>query len=162
MPIPEYLSCKSSKPLAALEEMRVDVLSMLACLNDEQLPREEALFAYEFILAERLLRYAVEGYPRPNYDGVASQILFNYLREAGAIRLRDGLIHLTPSLPDALAAFADDVAAIEARVHSQPPETVRRDLLAFANHYANVDRTTNDYDHLPYFAMIKSRIGERR
>jgi hypothetical protein len=158
MPLPKYLKLKSLKPLAGLEETRVDIYGMLACLDDSGLPREEALFVYEFILAERLLRYAVEGYPRPNYDGVASQLLFNYLREAGGIRVRGDVIHLDRSLPDALASFLEDIARIEARIDVASPEVVQRELVEFTNRYTVFDETIDDYRHLPYFAQLKERV----
>jgi hypothetical protein len=158
LPLPDYLGLKNLKPLAGLEETRVDVHSMLACLDDSALPREDALFVYEFILAERLLRYAVEGDPRPNYDGVASQLLFNYLREAGGIHLRGDEIHLDRSLPDALAAFLAEIATIEARIRSEPPEAVQRALVEFTNRYTHYDATIGDYRHLPYFAKVKEEV----
>ncbi|GHH72906.1 hypothetical protein GCM10017673_28560 [Streptosporangium violaceochromogenes] len=159
MPIPDFLPTKRLKPLAGLEELRVDISSMLACLNDDGLPREDALLAYEYILSERLLRYSVEGVPRPNYDAVASQVLFDYLIEARGIHLRDGVIHLDPGLPAALAAFLAEIETIERRIHTEPAERVQRRLLDFANRYADFDEEKNDYRHIPYFAEIKQRLG---
>lgn len=159
MPIPDFLPIKRLKPLAGLEELRVDVSSMLACLRDDALPARDALLAYEYILSERLLRYSVEGIPRPNYDAVASQVLFNYLIEADGIRLRDGVIHLDPGLPGVLAAFLAEIETIERRIHSESAERVQRRLLDFANRYADFDETTKDYRHIAYFAEIKQRLG---
>lgn len=159
MPIPDYLSAKKVKPLAGLEELRVDVSGMLACLHDEKLPRAEAMMAYEFILAERLLRYAVEGVTRPNYDAVASQLLFNYLSEHGGIRLADERITLLPELPAVLAAFLGEIQAIESRIHTEPVEQVRQGLLELTNGYTFYDAETRDYRHIPYFAEVKKRLG---
>ncbi|MFC9856286.1 MULTISPECIES: DUF6421 family protein [unclassified Streptomyces] len=159
MPIPGFLSAKSAKPLAGLEELRVDVCGMLACLHDTQLPRAEASRAYEFILAERLLRYAVEGIPRPNYDAVASQLLFNYMTEKEAIRLEDGRIFLAPRLPVVLADFLAEIQGIERRIHQEPVKTVRTRLLDFANQYTDYDPQVRDYRHIPFFASVKQRLG---
>lgn len=159
MPIPAYLSAKKSKPLAGLEELRVDVSGMLACLHDEGLPREQAMRAYEFILAERLLRYAVEGIPRPNYDAVASQLLFNYLIGHGGIRLRDGRIGLNPALPEVLAQFLGEIQRIEQRIHTEPVEAVQKRLLEFTNAYTDYDAESRDYRHVPFFAEVKERLG---
>src|SRR5262249_13783486 len=52
--IPEFLRAKSLKPLAGLEELRVDVSGMLACLHNDKLPAKDASLAFQFILAERL------------------------------------------------------------------------------------------------------------
>ncbi|MGQ4490820.1 DUF6421 family protein [Streptomyces sp. 372A] len=159
MPVPDFLPAKKAKPLAGLEELRVDVSSMLACLQDDRLPSGPALLAYEYILAERLLRYAVEGIPRPNYDAIASQLLFNYLLQHGGIRLHEGRIVLDPGLPAVLERFLGEIQDIEARIHRAPVEEVRRDLLAFTNDYTDYDTEMRDYRHIPFFAEVKQRLG---
>ncbi len=159
MPLPDYLPAKSLKPLAGLEELRVDVSGMLVCLSHPGLPADEAALAYEFILAERLLRYAVEGSRKPNYDGVASQVLFNFLIAYRGIYLRDGIIHLTARLPDVLADFLGQISAMERHIHTEPADQVQRRLLDFANGYAIFDEELRDYRHIPYFAEVKARLG---
>ncbi|MEV4945521.1 DUF6421 family protein [Streptomyces sp. NPDC053755] len=159
MPIPDYLHAKKLKPLAGLEELRVDVSSMLVCLNDPELPAEEARRAYEYMLAERLLRYAVEGIPRPNYDAVASQLLFNYLSRHGGIALREQKIHLRPELPDVLAAFLGEIQAVERRIHTASVAEVKTGLLDFTNRYTDYDEEAGDYRHIPFFADVKQRLG---
>ncbi|NGO68761.1 DUF6421 family protein [Streptomyces boncukensis] len=158
MPIPEFLPAKRYKPLAGLEELRVDISGMLACLNDTELPQADARLAYEYILSERLLRYAVEGIPRPNYDAVASQLLFNYLVEQGGIELRADRIHLLPGLDAALAAFLGEVQDIERHIHTEPVERVRKMLIAFTNRYTDYDESAKDYQHIPFFAELKRRL----
>jgi hypothetical protein len=159
MPIPEFLPFKKLKPLAGLEELRVDVSGMLACLNDPDLPATEAQLAYEYILSERLLRYSVEGIPRPNYDAVASQLLFNYLSEHGGIELDGGLIRLHPELPNVLAEFLGEIERIESEIHVIPAEDVQQKLLAFTNQYTDYDPEARDYRHIPFFGEIKARLG---
>ncbi|MGW1675313.1 DUF6421 family protein [Streptomyces sp. NPDC002324] len=158
MPIPEYLPAKKLKPLAGLEELRTDVSSMLVCLDDKDLPAEDAALTYEYILAERLLRYAVEGMPRPNYDAVASQLLFNYLLKADGIRLKGDRIHLTPFLPDALRAFLEEIRQIEKFIHVESVERVKKRLLEFTNQHTDFDHESNDYRHIPFFADAKQRL----
>ncbi|MFE5791316.1 DUF6421 family protein [Streptomyces sp. NPDC056503] len=159
MPIPDYLPAKRIKPLAGLEELRTDVSSMLACLHDEELPARDARLAYEYMLAERLLRYSVEGIPRPNYDAVASQLFFTYLLKADGIRLVADRIHLLPWLPDVLRAFLDEIESIERHIRTEPVEDVRRRLLDFTNLYTDYDPESRDYRHIPYFAEVKQRLG---
>jgi hypothetical protein len=159
MPIPAFLPVKRSKPLAGLEELRVDVSGMLACLHDTGLPRQEAQLAYEYVLSERLLRYAVEGIPRPNYDAVASQLLFNYLIRAEGIYLRNNRIHLGSDLPAVLAGFLAEIQGIEAYIHTESPEDVKHRLLEFTNRYTDYDEAAHDYRHVPYFAEIKQRLS---
>ncbi|QUQ67489.1 DUF6421 family protein [Kutzneria sp. CA-103260] len=159
MPIPEYLPAKKSKALAGLEELRTDVSSMLACLDDDRLDPRMSALAYQFVLAERLLRYSVEGKARPNYDAVASQLLFTYLIEAGGIAVIDGRIHLRPELPDVLRAFLKEITDVERLVHAHPVEHVKAQLLALANRYTDFDAETGDYRHIPFFADAKRRLG---
>lgn len=160
MPLPTYLPTKSLKPLAGLEELRVDVSGMLACLSHPGLPPAEAALAHQFILAERLLRYAVEGIPKPNYDAVASQVLFNFLIEHDGIRLSDdGVMHLCPPLVDVLAEFLGNIHAIERHIASEPVDKVQRRLLDFVDSYAVYDPELGDYRHVPYFADVKARLG---
>jgi Family of unknown function (DUF6421) len=159
MPIPAFLDVKRMKPLAGLEELRVDVSGMLACLHDAALPRQDALLAYEYMLAERLLRYAVEGIPRPNYDAVASQLLFNYLIQAGGIYLSNNRIHLGPDLPAVLASFLEEIHIIEACIQSESRESVKGRLLEFTNQYTDYDAEARDYLHIPYFAELKHRLA---
>lgn len=158
MPIPDFLPYKKQKPLAGLEELRVDISGALACLNDSELPAKEAQLAYEYILSERLLRYAVEGIPRPNYDAVASQLLFNFLSQHGGIELRDGVIRLHKGLPGVLAEFLGEIQRIEALVRTTPVEQVQAKLLEFTNQYTDYDREAKDYRHIPFFAEIKERL----
>ena len=158
MPIPQYLWAKKAKPLAGLEELRVDVSSMLACVHDSLLPREQSAATFEFILAERLLRYAVEGIPRPNYDAVASQLLFRYLDAHDGIRLTGRRIRLSPDIATVLATFLDEIKSIEARIHEHPVEDVRAALLAFTNQYTDFDEEIGDYRHIPYFAEVKAAL----
>ncbi|MGW3496590.1 DUF6421 family protein [Streptomyces sp. NPDC001020] len=159
MPIPDFLPAKKAKPLAGLEELRVDVSGMLVLLTDDKLPQEEARRAYEFVLSERLLRYAVEGIPRPNYDAVASQLLFNYLARHDGIRIESGLIHLGRRIHEILAAFLAEIQDIERRIHEEPVESVQKRLLEFTNLYTDYDPVARDYRHIPYFAEVKAKLG---
>lgn len=160
MPIPDYLPVKKLKPLAGLEELRVDVSAMLVCLNDPQLPARQAQLAYEYILSERLLRYAVEGIPRPNYDAVASQLLFNYLVEHDGIELRGERIRLHDRLPEILTEFLGAIQRIEREITTGVPVgEVKQRLLEFTNEYTDYDEKAKDYRHIPFFAEIKERVG---
>lgn len=159
MPIPDFLDAKKYKPLAGLEELRVDVSAMLALLGDERLPREQALTAYEYILAERLLRYAVEGIPRPNYDAVASQLLFGYLQTHGGIRVKDSVIRLSPDIPGVLAQFLAEIHAIEAQIRHEPVAAVRKQLIALTDKYTDYDPVARDYRYVPFFAEVKQKLG---
>jgi hypothetical protein len=157
MPISKYLKIKSLKPLAGLEECRVDVSAMLVCLNDKSLPAHDAALAYEFILSERLLRYSVQGV-KPNYDAISSQLLFNYLLENRGLSLRKGIIHLESNLPLVLAAFLEEINKIESFIHQEEAKTVQQRLLVFTKKYTLFDKKTMDYKHIPYFQKVKRHL----
>jgi hypothetical protein len=154
-----YLDAKELKPLAGLEELRTDVSSVLACLNDVRLPACEAQLTYEFILAERLLRYAVEGIPRPKYDAVASQVLFNYLLKNRGISLHNERIRLRSDLPAVLDNFLQEIHSIERQIHSTSVAEVRADLPEFTNCYTEYDEEARDYRHIPFFAAVKMGLA---
>lgn len=159
MPIPARLPLKvSHKALAGLEELRVDMLGLTALRGDCGLSERDAATTYQFVLAERLLRYAVEGIPIPNYDAVASQLLFGYLREHGGIRVEGDSITLAPHIHDVLVRFLGEIQAIEALICTETEATVGTRLLAFVNSYTNHDTTIDDYRHVDFFVDVKRRL----
>jgi uncharacterized protein DUF6421 len=159
MPLRQYLSLKSLKPLAGLEELRVDVSGMMVCLGDSGLKPRDAEMAYQFILAERLLRYSVEGIPKPNYDAVASQLLFNFLLENRGIELINGKLHLMPLLPEVLRDFLSRIHSIERTIYFLEPRKVQKKLLDFVNQYTVYDPELRDYQHIGFFADVKRRLN---
>jgi len=159
MPIPEYLMFKRPKPLAGLEELRVDILAMLCCLQREGIPSPLAEMTFEFILSERLLRYSIEGIPEPNYDAVASQFLFNFLREHGGIELKGKLIRILPELPNVLRALLDCIRGLETLVKEIGPPQVQQELLKLIRTYTSFDEATRRYRHIEYFKEVKDKLG---
>jgi hypothetical protein len=159
LPLPQYLCVKSLKPLAGLEELRVDIEGMLVCRAGCHLSPELAELTFQFILSERLLRYPVEGRLRPNYDAVASQMLFNYLCSCGAITVEGGLIHLKRSLPSALRELLDAINAIERGMDQANPFSVQQPLLNFVHRYVERDPASLDYRHIDFFVRVKQRLA---
>lgn len=158
LPLPQALDIKSYRPLAGLEECRVDMLGLLVLLHDEELPRDERLLAADFILAERLLRYAIEGIPSPNYDAIGSQILFNFLRARDSLRVISGRMELTSSLEEGLQAFVDEVDRIESSVETMSRQEVKHLLIAFSKDHTNYDHATRQYKHDPMFIELARQI----
>jgi len=158
LPLPAALDIKSFRPLAGLEECRVDMLGLLVLLRDEDLPCEERLLAADFILAERLLRYAIEGIPSPNYDAIGSQILFNFLRSRGSLRVVNGRMELTSRLEEGLLAFVNEVHRIESGVETMTRQDVKHLLIAFSKDHTNYDHATQQYRHDPMFVELARRI----
>jgi hypothetical protein len=159
LPLPKYLKLKSLKPLAGLEELRVDVSAMLTCLDDSDFPREQAEFVFKFILAERLLRYSVEGIPKPNYDAIASQLLFNYLLENEALHISGIRIHLTDKLTPVLRQFLATIREIEGGIQTKSEQHVKQELLDFTKRYTDFDAKDRDYHHIDYFKQVKELLN---
>lgn len=159
LPLPAFLRLKSLKPLAGLEELRVDLNALQVCLSGDAMPARLAEMTYQFILAERLLRYPVEGSVKPNYDAVASQLLFKFLLAHGGLQLDNGIIRLTGSLNRALAAFLARVNAIEATILTSSPEAVQQGLLDFVHEYVDFDPLLGDYRHQEFFWEVKKKLN---
>ena len=137
MPIPEYLPYKTLKPLAGLEELRVDIAGMYHCLHSDWMRPEKGRLIATFILAERLLRYAVEGSSKPNYDAIASQVLFQYLLNEKAFK------------------FYQEISGMESQVQADGPERVQANMLQFACQYNENKNDFVNFKHFGYFTWLK-------
>lgn len=159
LPIPKYLAIKSLKPLAGLEELRVDLCSIFVCLHDADLPRQHAEFVCQFIIAERLLRYAVEGIPNPNYDAIASQLLFNFLRQHGGLIIKNMQIQLTSKLFVVLEQLLQAIHDIESKIQTSSAHEVQQALLEFTKQYTNFNTMDQAFHHIEYFKYVKTKLN---
>ena len=157
LPIPRYLKLKSTKALAGLEEMRVDLLAMSSCQNDPVFSGIDSRMLFEFILSERLLRYPIEGIEIPNYDAISSQLLFVFLLENGGITLDNGLIEVQDSIVDVVQLLSDKINSIEALIETKSEKFVQDALLEFIMHYAQFDTKLNDFTHLAFYENIRTK-----
>lgn len=160
LPIPDYLKLKSSRALAGLEELRVDIASALLLLDDAAAFQGQARFLFEFILSERLLRYGVDGVafdalgqPNPSYDALSSYMLFNLLRKHGALTVINGQIGLRDNLVPALRAILAEISGIEARVHHLPLAQLRLDMLGYVAAALDTPCVDARYRHAHYDHM---------
>ncbi len=156
MPIPKYLPYKTLKPLAGLEELRVDMAGMHHCLHSGLIPAAKGRLIATFILTERLLRYAVEGSLKPNYDAIASQILFQYLLKEKAIEIQpDKRLLWRDHIFDAAFKFYQEISAIESLVLEEGPERVQARMLQFACQYNQDKNDFVNFKHFGYFTWLK-------
>ncbi|WP_133649042.1 DUF6421 family protein [Paraburkholderia flava] len=132
LPIPQHLDAKSTRNGAGAEELRVDILSILALSRLES--TDPVLRAsIQYILAERLIRYPLQAPPKDNYDARSSVALFHYLSRHGVVASRGGKFYFEGGyerLTQALRSIAVKLTAIEYRL-SQSPELDRRKILSF-------------------------------
>lgn len=154
MPIPKYLHYKSIKPLAGLEELRVDLASIDYCMKS--MPEPFNLQCAVFILFERLLRYAIEGQGKPNYDAIASQVLFNYLKKHKYITTDQNYqLYFDNNIFQGTARFAAEIASIEDNIDRFKPEIVQQQLLDFVQAYQTNPTNGIDFKHDAYFSHLK-------
>jgi hypothetical protein len=157
-PLPEYLDIKSCRPLAGLEECRVDMEAICRIHDTSAIPRDKVEAICLFILSERLLRYSVEGIPNPNYDAIGSQVLVNFLKKHGSLWVRGGRLGLAADYIDGLRAFVTRVREIESGVESRTREEVKQDLLAFVNTHMNIPYASRSYQHDEFFLTIQREL----
>lgn len=159
MPIPAYLPYKSLRPLAGLEELRVDLASIICALDGAILPGKFGLRLAIFILAERLLRYPVEGGLRPSYDAIASQTLFNFLREKKFITFSsDYVMTWHDDIFEGLTLFYNRINSIESTIKYFHPEVVQQKLLDFVNQYNPPNSKGGfSYNYNDCFLYLKER-----
>lgn len=91
---------KSGWHAGAFEELRSDVSGICSVLDYKGDFADYRLLLAEFILFERLVRYPIqflcirqEG-EKLNYDSIASQMLFRFLRRTGHLRVAEGKLAL--------------------------------------------------------------------
>jgi hypothetical protein len=122
LPLPQNLNVKSSRNGAGAEELRVDILSILALLRMNA-SQPELHIAVQYILAERLIRYPLQATPQDNYDARSSVSLFQYLQRHGVIATNGGKYYFKGgyvALEQALQAIAIKLAAFEFRLSQIP------------------------------------------
>lgn len=163
MPLPDYLPRKSGRSSAAVEEVRVDSLAIIACLDEWDRGSEDGRLYAELILAERLLRYPLQDHPQTSYDSRGSQLLFRHLagrgliREAGA-RIAVGLDGLAVALKE-LVIYINKLESQHCRSEGPgnrpvpgPGELVRR--------YGGFDEATGRFEYLPFFRRVRDEARE--
>jgi hypothetical protein len=163
MPLPEFLDMKTPRNAAAIEELRVDVLSIIYCyeLAAEGHP-SAALFA-EVIFAERCFRYALQYDINENYDARGCAVLFNYMVRKGVIRA-DGDDKLTVDhdlLLPSLRALMCEIDALELAFkhkgradHAQAKRQLVRENL----HWSNAERKYNNHVYFDRVARSVDRL----
>jgi len=147
LPYNDYFKIKNSKNTAALEELRVDVKAILACLNLAKSGYDNAYFYAEVILFERLLRYSAHSDPENNYDARSSLIFLNFLQENLAITLENNqTLDLNKSkISDILSSYIQLIDNLENGIKTKLQnnendsidyKNLREPLIEFAKRYS--------------------------
>jgi len=155
LPFNDYFRIKSCRNTAALEELRVDVLSVLACLHIAKSGYDNAYLHAELILFERLLRYSAHANPKSNYDARSSLIFLNFLEESSAVSFKNGdILNLERAkLKDSLERYVGNVEELETQIkhrletdHEFPPDykKLSEPLVKFAQKYSGGEKTVEN------------------
>ncbi|MBX9866364.1 MAG: hypothetical protein K2Y14_05575 [Burkholderiales bacterium] len=165
LPLPKYLTLKTTKFIAGLEELRVDIGGMLLCAKNIQKFGNKAGYIFEFILAERLLRYGVDGvkYNKegcivPSYDAVGSYLCFNLLLSNGGISIINNKIKINNNIVQSLEDAQSKIHQLEYQLNTLPEEKIKLELLNFIKSTLHVDELKT-YSSDPFFNIMRSEIG---
>jgi hypothetical protein len=163
LPLVDYLKLKSTRKAAAIEESRVDVLSILECLRSARLGFSDGFIYAELILFERLIRYSIHSDPDENYDAKSSYVLLGYLKEAGVVTLDEVMIDLDRrNLQEALEQYVQDIENLELDIKEalsksdEDLKSVRRNLVEFVDRNAAQGILVKN----KFFSNVRERIRE--
>lgn len=144
LPLKISLAAKSSRSSAGLEELRVDLLSIIAARSEVALWDSsfgEALS--QFILAERLLRYPLEALPSDDYDARSSILLACLLRRRGVLTWADGKLRFTESfMMGDLQSISTEISELEHSIRFLSKDVQKKAL----NEYVRENGLTDGKD----------------
>ncbi len=166
--IPQYLTVKSNKYIAGLEELRVDVGGMLSCIKNKHLFGEKANYIFEFILAERILRYGVDGIKyningqlTSSYDAIGSFLGLNMLLKNGGVFINDNKkICVSNNIIFALEDIQNTIHNFEYSINHLPDNVIKQKLLEFIAHHLETDNLLGYYSN-QHFDLIRRQIHHK-
>ncbi|GAB1670952.1 DUF6421 family protein [Mannheimia haemolytica] len=79
LPFDENISLKTNWYVGVLEEIKVDMQTLITLKHDKRIPYSDA--TYEFVLFDRFFRYTQELNPNSNFDSATSFFLITYLHK---------------------------------------------------------------------------------
>jgi hypothetical protein len=154
LPLPAALKLKSSRSTASLEELRVDLLALLACRSDVVKRTCNAPLLEEFILAERLFRYGFERCPNEDYDSRGAHIFYRYLEATGAIVESADRIDVDMIKYMKLATrLSMDISALELQIVEKSFAEAKEKLTDYVRDMALYDQTTKLFPQGKFFSF---------
>jgi hypothetical protein len=157
LPIPEHLDKKSTRSLAALEELRVDTVALIECLKLADSGLGQFEFYAGFILAERLLRYPAESSPQDSYDSRATQVLHTFLAGRGALEVCGFRLSIRRErLLGALQELATVINKMECRIVRDADSRARVDQsrLGLVRRYGGY-QPDQGFVYLPFYRRVR-------
>jgi hypothetical protein len=124
MPIPQYLFEKSNRYTAALEELRVDLNTILKCLSRSENQKTDEHLTGLYVLAERLLAYPLFR-DKTNFDAVSSIIMWKFMNVDNVFAKDVSILRMIESI-ERLIGF---ISRIENEALLQPSADLRKKKL---------------------------------
>ncbi len=152
LPLPDYLHVKQTRSAAGLEEVRVDVLTIIACLQEAARGLPGARTVADLVLAERLFRYPFQATPQSNYDARGVQVLFSFLERRGVLEVRGEQLHL--HMEDLVPALKELVIAInhlEQRIRATASGEALQRRQQFIQRLAGYRDEHRTFEYLPFY-----------
>lgn len=161
LPLPEFLALKSSRSSAAIEELRVDVVAMLALPSLKSESSRILQISREFILAERLLRYAVEASPDRDYDAIGTQVLFQFLQATGGVSVEHGLLRIHGDIWSRVEHLSRMITELEMKAEKITIDEGKKIFQNFARKLGNYSFVNGRYETLSFFSLCKEKYERR-
>lgn len=152
LPLPDYLHVKKTRSAAGLEEVRVDVLTVIACLQEAARGYPRARTVADFVLAERLFRYPFQGTPQANYDARGVQVLFSFLERRGILEVRGEQLHLhMADIVPALKEFVIAINHLEQLIRAADSGAALERRQQFIQRLAGYRDERGTFEYLPFY-----------
>ncbi|MGE0172459.1 MAG: DUF6421 family protein [Oligoflexales bacterium] len=156
LPLPQALTLKSSKSTAGLEELRVDLLAMLACRSEIVRKNCNATLLEEFVLAERLFRYGIERCPNADYDSRGAHVFYRYLEKNGLVLDQDALLDVDMVRFRRLARrLSHDIQMLEEQTVSLPFVKAKARLSGYVKNVARFDEVAKVFPRAKFYVGSK-------
>lgn len=138
LPVSEHFAIKSSRSSAAFEELRVDLLTILASFAEHRTEMGQLFKGVtQFVIAERLIRYPIESHPEKDYDARSSIVLATLLAREGALETDSNrlIIHFD-RLEESIRSIANDIGKLELSISNLEPAAQKTSLVTFVKQHS--------------------------
>jgi len=163
MPLPKHLDVKTSRDAASVEELRVDILTVLSCFEMFEQGHPDAAAFAEIVFTERCFRYAVQYDINENYDARGCAILFNWLVSMGAIKDgHNGLVVAPfPALVAALRTIISTIDNLEATLTGENRSVNAQQKTRLVRSYLDWKGPSIKYVQHPWMRRISDEMAGR-
>lgn len=143
LPFDEHIQLKTNWYVGVLEEIKVDVQTLLALSMDVTLPYRNIVF--EFVLLDRVFRYTQEVNIYRNFDSATSFFIIQYLLNHDVILIKNGKLEINLSkMIEKLKVLVKEIEEIEGQF-TNDEDTFKCQCKKYFFKTLEVPKTPNDY-----------------